>query len=261
MTELENKFPTTEANGDEISPPDAGIESVEPLAEPVAPMAEVLTEVTEPKPEPEPESASDADAISEAEAPKEESKVRRIFRMLLRWTLGILIVFGVGFLTAVYMLFRPEVQSNRELQNQIQSEQQAAEEQFADLESQIAGLEGQIDDLNPLAIENEELLAAQGEFELHIAILDARLDVSNALLALAVNDPARARVSLEKTGDALATVSSMLPEDQRAMVTSMEQRLDLALTEMEDDPYAAQSDLDVLSKSLLELEDALFGMP
>jgi len=255
MTELENEFPTTEESGDELSPPDAGIESPEPLAEaseiaePVVPVEEAPTEVAE------------LESESEEEAPKEESKVRRFFRLLLRWTLGLLIVFGFGFLTAVYLLYRPEVQGNRELQNQIQSEQQAAEEQFAGLESEITALEGQIDDLNPLAVENEELLAAQGEFELHIAILDARVDVSNALLALAVDDPARARVSLDRTGEALATVSGLLPADQRAMVTSMEQRLELVLGEMEDDPYAAQSDLDVLSKSLLELEDALFGSP
>ncbi|MBL7163410.1 MAG: hypothetical protein ISS57_12450 [Anaerolineales bacterium] len=255
MTELENEFPTTEESGDELNSPDAGIQSPEPLAEaseiaePVVPVEEAPTEVAEPEPE------------SEEEAPKEESKVRRFFRLLLRWTLGLLIVFGFGFLTAVYLLYRPEVQGTRELQNQIQSEQQAAEEQFAGLESEITALEGQIDDLNPLAVENEELLAAQGEFELHIAILDARVDVSNALLALAVDDPARARVSLDRTGEALATVSGLLPADQRAMVTSMEQRLELVLGEMEDDPYAAQSDLDVLSKSLLELEDALFGSP
>jgi len=150
----------------------------------------------------------------------------------------------------------------------VQSEKEAAgeqiaerEDQIAEREDQIAALEGQIDDLMPLAEENDLLIFAQTDFELHIAILDARLDVSNALLALAVDDPARARVSLDKTGQALAKVSSLLPEDQRGMVTSMEQRLELVLEEMEGDPYAAQSDLDVLAKSLLELEDALFGTP
>jgi len=250
MTKQENEFPPIEMSGDESSLPKAEIASLTAFAEasesspePVVPVEEIPPEVSEP----------------EEGAPKDESKARRFFRMLLRWTLGLLIVFGVGFLTAVYMLYRPEVQLNRELQNQLQSQQQAAEQQVAELESQIGELEAQVDDLSPLAAENEELLAAQVEFEVHISILDARMDVSNALLALAMDDPAKARVSLDRTGETLANLSSLLPADQRGMVTSMEQRLELALTEIEADPYAAKSDLDVLAKSLLELEDSLFG--
>ncbi len=255
MTELENEFPTTEEGGEDLSPPEAAPDTSAPLAEdseitePVVLAEEAPAEAPEPEPEPE------------AEAPKQESKVRRFFRMTLRWTLGLLIVFGLGFLAAVYSLYQPEVQNNRESLNQKQSELQAAEEQVAELEDQILALEGQIDDLNPLATENEQLLSAQDQFELHIAILNVRVDVSNALLALAGDDPARARVVLDKTGEALERVSSLLPVDQREMVTSMEQRLELVLDEIEDAPYAAQSDLDVLAKSLLELEDALFGPP
>ncbi len=261
MTELENEIPTVDESGEEISPAETEPESSATLAEPSeitepnVPVEEAPVEDTQPEPEPEP------GAGVEAEAPKEESKVRRFFRLLVRWTLGLLIVFGLGFLTAVYLLYQPEVQSNRVLQNQIQAEQQTAGEQAADLESQIGELQAQIDDLRPLAEENEALLAVQDGFELHIAILDARLDVSNALLALAVDDPARARVSLERTGEALTKVERLLPADQREIVTALQNRLELALNEMEDDPYAAQSDLDVLAKRLLEMEDGLFGSP
>ncbi len=260
MTELENEFPTTNDGGIEAGSPDANTASPAPLAGD--------SEITEPIPpveekEPEPVAEAETEAVSDAEEeePKQESRVRRFFRALVRWTLGLLIVFGLGFLAAVYLLYRPEVQSNRELSSQIQSEQQVAAEQAAELENQIGVLEAQIEDLQPLATENEQLIAVQDGFDLHISILDARLDVSNALLALAVDDPARARVALERTGDALTKVSGLLPEDQREIVTALQQRLDLVLDEMEDDPYAAQSDLDVLAKSLLEMEDALFGSP
>ena len=143
----------------------------------------------------------------------------------------------------------------------MQTEQQVAGEQVAELESQIGLLESQIESLQPLATENEQLLAVQDEFELHISILDARVDVANALLALATDDSARARVALERTGETLAKISSLLPDDQREIVSSMDQRLELALDGMEDASYVAQSDLDVLTKLLLELEDSLFGTP
>ncbi len=279
MTELENEFPEMEDSGDEVNPAEIEIGSPAPLAgeseitEPVTAAEDVPPEVVETEPvddlaadvevapDVDADVVADAEMLSDAEAPKEESKIRRFFRALLRWTLGLLIVFGIGFLTAVYLLYRPEVQNTRDLQGQLQNEKQMAGEQVTELEGQIDGLEAQIADLEPLATKNEELLAVQGEFELHIAILDARLDVSNAIMALATDDPARARVSLDQTGEALSKVSSLLPEDQRDIVTSLEQRLELVLSEMEDDPYAAQSDLDVLEKRLLEMEDALFGAP
>ncbi|MBC8506081.1 MAG: hypothetical protein ISR58_07515 [Anaerolineales bacterium] len=269
MTELENEFPQMEDTGDEVNPAEIEIGSPTSYAEeseitePISVNEESPAEDAEPEtlPEPVDDPAADAETLVEAEpeAPKEESKIRRFFRSLLRWTLGLLIVLGIGFVTAVYLLYRPEVQNVRDLQGQLQSEKQMAGEQAAELEAQIDGLDAQIADLEPLATKNEELIAAQNEFELHIAILDARLDVSNALLALAIDDPARARVSLDRTGEALAKVSSLLPEDQREIVTALEQRLELVLSEMEDEPYAAQSDLDVLEKRLLEMEDALFG--
>ncbi len=271
MTELENEFPQMEDNGNEVNHSEIEIGSPTPYAEeseitqPAAVTEEVPADALEPEIdaelEPDPVEDVGVDEAPVDDAPKEESKIRRFFRALLRWTLGLLIVFGIGFLAAVYLLYRPEFQTTKDLKSQLQSEQLAASEQVADLESQIVGLEAQIAGLEPLATENAELVAVQNEFELHIAILDARIDVSNALLALATDDPARARVSLDRTGESLAKVSSLLPEDQREIVTALEQRLELVLSEMEDDPYAAQSDLDVLEKRLLEMEDALFGAP
>lgn len=269
MTELENEFPQLEDNGDEVNPAAIEIGNTTPDAEGAAITQPVAITEDVPAEAQEPETVADLDPLEDVvvedapvdDAPKEDSKIRVFFRALLRWTLGLLIVLGLGFLAAVYLLYRPEVQTTKDLQSQLLSEQLAASEQVADLESQIAGLEDQIAALEPLATENAELVAVQNEFELHIAILDARIDVSNALLALATDDPARARVSLDRTGEALAKVSSLLPEDQREIVTALEQRLELVLSEIEDEPYAAQSDLDVLEKRLLEMEDALFGSP
>jgi hypothetical protein len=53
----------------------------------------------------------------------------------------------------------------------------------------------------------------------------------------------------------------MMEPDQRKIADDMQERLELALDEMEDNPYAAESDLDVLARGLLELENALFTEP
>jgi hypothetical protein len=189
----------------------------------------------------------------EEEAPEEaveESKARRFFRQALRWVLGVLIVFGLGYLTAIFALYRPTTQKL----GQTRGELEVARDQ-------IDTLEARVEELKPLEAENEELLAAQDEYELHIAILNARLDVAMARLALVQGDIAKAQITLRNTDETLAKIKNLLPEAQSDIVTAMEDRLELTLSEIEDDPYAAQSDLDVLATNLLQLEDSLFSSP
>ena len=202
--------------------------------------------------EPETAAAPIEEAVTEV---KEESKARRFFRKTLRWTLGLLIVFGLGFTVAIFALYQPTLQKVE----QGKSELAQANGQIENLAGQITNLEGEIESLQALEDQNQELTAAQKDRDLYISILNARLDVANALLSLGEGDAAQARIILDKTAETLDTIKIMLEPDQREVVTAMQQRLELVLTEMENDPYAAQSDLDVLATSLLQLENSLFG--
>jgi hypothetical protein len=248
MAEMENEFTTPQEGDDELEAPEKGapeadldVTAEEAVAVDQAPADEA--EVAE----------AELEQAPVPEEPKEESDARRFFRRALRWTLGLMIVFGLGFIAAIFSLYRPEVQGYRQRLKGLQNDLQAAEARIAELEERVEALA-------PLEAQNEVLLAAQGDYELHVAILEARVDVTNALLALAEEDMPLARVSLQRTGEALEAIESLLPIDQRDIVVAMEQRLDLVRTEIEEDSYAAQSDLDVLAKRLLELEDSLFGM-
>ena len=53
----------------------------------------------------------------------------------------------------------------------------------------------------------------------------------------------------------------MLNADQRDVVTSMEQRLELVVGELDEDTAAAEMDLEVLSAKLTSLENTLFANP
>ena len=134
-----------------------------------------------------------------------------------------------------------------------------ADTQVAGLENQIADLETQITSLQPYKDLNDELVAEQQALNLHIAILDARVDVANALLALSEENPAQVRVVLAKTTETLDTINSLLDSAHQEVVSSLKERLELVLTEVDDDPFAAQSDLDVLGTKLLQLQDSLFS--
>ncbi len=249
MTEVENGITPPEGTALE---PEASSLNIDPIKSP-GDVVEPTPPAQEPIPEPEPE----------PEQPKKTGRVRRFFRNLIRWTLSILIIFGIGFLVAVFVLYRPEIEKYQSQLNQANSELAAVQDQMAvsltEYENQIAELENQVATLTPLAVDNEDLLAVQDGYLLQIAVLDARLDVANAQLALVGDDAARARVVLTRTADSLKSIGELLPENQKEIATSMEQRLELVLDELEEDPFVAQSDLDVLEKGLLELEDALFS--
>ena len=60
----------------------------------------------------------------EISVPKEESRVRIFFRRLIRWTAGLLIVFGLGFITALFAIYYPKVNQL----DQAQSSQVSANE-------------------------------------------------------------------------------------------------------------------------------------
>lgn len=190
-----------------------------------------------------------------------ESKSRRFFRRLIRWAAGILIVFGLGLLTAIFLLYRPEVQKAEAALQAAQTEIEQAYAQVADLENQVTNLQGRIASLESLEDANTQLLAEQDGLNLHIAILDARLDVASAQLALSGLEPdsARALILLNKTTLKLDRIGDFLTTEQLENITNMKQRLELVLNEIENDPTAAQYDLEKLATDLLQLEDALIG--
>jgi cell division protein FtsL len=209
--------------------------------------------------EPEDELLPEEEAVSVEAEVEEESKARQIFRRLIRWTAGLLIIFGLGFITAIFTLYRPAVQGSEVKIQQLNADINSKESKILDLQNQISDLNNQIAELMPLEKTNNDLLATQVDFQLHVAILDARVDIATALLSLKEDDNAQALVILDKTDQTLDTIGRLLEPAQRDVVASMTQRLELVMSEIDDDPYAAESDLDVLATNLLQLEDALFS--
>ena len=134
MTEFDNEYatPEPETSGLEIEPTRYSQESVSPSP----PVEEKIPPVVEPEPAPQPEE------------PKKANKVRRFLRNLLRWILGLLIVFGFGFLTAVFVIYRPELQAYQEQLNQTSVELTTVQEQLVENETtyqnSIAELEDQV---------------------------------------------------------------------------------------------------------------------
>jgi cell division protein FtsB len=182
--------------------------------------------------------------------PKPESRWRRFFRLALRWVVGLLIVFLLGVLATTLLFYRPTL----ERLNQLQAEHQQSVQRVAELEAEVARL-------SELERRNQAL-----EKDLATANLDRKLlkilaDVNAARFALSSGDAAGARLILSKAPAALKEIALLVSQDQRESVTAMQNRLDLALSEMERDAFAAQSDLGVLASNLAQLEEAVVSSP
>jgi hypothetical protein len=187
--------------------------------------------------------------IPPPEAPP-ETRGRRFLRLAFRWLAGLLIVFGLGVLATALLFYRPATQ---EL-SAVQRELQGARERIAELESEV-------DRLQALESENRALEEELEAAELRIQILSALVDVNAARLALADEEIARAQEHLAGTPETLKSLEGLVDSQQREEVTAMQNRLELALEEMERDQFAAQSDLRVLATNLEQLEDTFSANP
>lgn len=182
--------------------------------------------------------------------PPPETRFRRFLRLSIRWVVGFLIVFSLGVFVAVLAFFQPQRIENSRLKEELQN----ASQRIEDLETEVARLlplEGEIE-----AIE-EELKEAN----IYILILKSLSDVNAARLALTEGDTEKARQHLANTPDDLKELEQLVDDRQRGMVVAMQNRLQLALDEMENDLFASESDLRVLATNLEQLENSFTEQP
>ncbi len=84
------------------------------------------------------------------------------------------------------------------------------------------------------------------------------MDVTTAQLAVAQEEPIKAKAALEDTTLRLADLQRRVPEEEVDRVRSARERLALVLDEVETDIFAAQRDLEILANQLLEMDRDLF---
>ena len=173
---------------------------------------------------------------------KKESAVGRFFRLALRWTLGILIVFGLGFLTVIYFWVLPLRQTNAQNMKDLA----AAQDKIAQLEQQLA-------DQTVLQKNYQQEITQLKTSDYQFQIKLAQLEIANAQIALYQNDPSKGLSALDHVATVLSDLSKQLPQEHQAKITDLQTRLELAKNEVKDNTYAARSDLDVLSQGLEQL--------
>jgi chromosome segregation ATPase len=136
---------------------------------------------------------------------------------------------------------------------------QALEQGLATVEAQRDQLQAAVDELQGVRAENEVLQAELQETEGRLALLRVLIDVTSAQLGIAQEDPIAAKAALENTSGALEDLGKKLGPSEASTVAALQERLALALEELEPDIFAAHRDLEILANSLLEIERDHFG--
>lgn len=179
---------------------------------------------------------------------REPSRLGNAARRGLRWAAGIGLVFLLGVLVTFFGRVRPQADTIRKLGIDLK-----------ETRSQVDQLQSRLDELAPLESENEQLQQELETKDHHLDLLAVLVDVTRAQLALAQDQPDSAKAALEGTDDSLQSLLQGMEENHAGMVAGMRERLQLVLSELDGDAFAAQRDLEIMANNLVDLEAEVFG--
>ncbi|GAB4579363.1 MAG: hypothetical protein Fur0022_21010 [Anaerolineales bacterium] len=188
---------------------------------------------------------------------RSESKASQLFRSFLRWAGLALVVFGMGALAAIFLFYVPK---SNELK-QAEQELATANATLNELHGEIASLEAQIAELSALEATKQALETELDQAYLHLHLVAALKDIRAAQYALAQENPNDAKTELAETANTLTTMQEFLEAEDVETINTLLSRLELALGGIDTNPFAAQSDLEVLAVGLMDLEETWFTGP
>ncbi|HID61252.1 MAG TPA: hypothetical protein EYP49_00680 [Anaerolineae bacterium] len=211
------------------------------------------TAPVQPKPAPEP-----APAPAQPEKPQ-MGRVRRLWRSLLIGLAVVAVAFLAGLLACYLLRYKPLTVTLA----QTQTELAQLNETIGDLQSEVESLNAKLQEANDKIARLEgEKQALQEELDTakaHPELLRVLVDVSNARLALFLDDVEGAKTALAGTADRFSNLHDRIAAYDANLAQSMPQRLNLIINGLDTDPETARVDLELLTKNLLDVENALFS--
>jgi chromosome segregation ATPase len=177
---------------------------------------------------------------------------RRIWRTALIWMVVIAAALLIGLLADHFMRYKP----TNETLLQTQSELSQANLNNNDLKARLATVD---DKIATLESTNQTLQSELDSTKAHLELLKVLVDVSNARIALFLDDVEGAKAALTNTPQRLENLSPSIAEYDTSLAQSMPQRLNLIVSGLARDVETAKIDLELFTKDLLEVEAAIFG--
>ena len=199
---------------------------------------------------PEPPSAAEGQPPEPPQS-KPPSKAKRFLRRLWRWTLTVLVVFGLGFVAATWLLYVP---AKRSMQ-QAQAQAQQAAQQVQSLQNQLQQAQSQRDALQQ---EVENARQASDRAMLEAALSDALAEAYAVRLALKDEDATGAGLHAEALGRALQALEQKTPAAHRDLVAQMQKQANDIQANL-DSPGYADRQLRALIQHLQALKEVVLS--
>lgn len=166
-----------------------------------------------------------------------------MFRILL----VLLIIFGSGALLVIYTLYIP-------MRVQLSTAETRIEQLTNENKTELGAANETIDRLSLIEEKYDDTRIELDQLHLQNLLLKTRIDILTAKLALVAKEPKQAMQALNETGNRIADLKKLVTSDQQKEVENLSKRLELVLEEIEDDSFAAISDLEVMLGILDNLE-------
>lgn len=204
-----------------------------------------------------PTSAPAAGPSKEEKSPS--GRLRRIFRKGLIWLVILVITFFAGMAVDHFLRYKPLSNANAETQTALDQAHQ-----------DLSDMQADIDELGRLNQEARETIAQleadkkalQDEIEAtttHLQLNQVLVDVSNARVALFLDDVKEAKATLVNTQGRLEQLLPRIAEYDSALAQDMPQRLNLIISGLDRDTETVIFDLELITRDLLDIEEAVFG--
>ena len=187
------------------------------------------------------------------------SRLRRFFRQVLIWLVIIAASFLAGVITVHYVRYKPLSAALTETQTALNQANQEIDGLQAESEKFNTTLKEANAKITKLEGEKRGMQAELDSATAHLELLQVLVDVSNARIALFLNDLEGAKAALVDTPQRLDNLLPRIAEFDADLAQSTPQRLSLIVSGMNRDIETAKIDLELFTKDLLEIEAALFS--
>lgn len=181
------------------------------------------------------------EVVQPISAPDRRSQI--VLRNIMRWTLTLVITFGLGVLTLYFVSLTPTKNELKQTSADLNKATQT-----------IDALESQLVELNQI---NQEFESQLKSAELRLMLMSAISDVRAANLATQDDNYAGALLSLTDASQTLEELNIFLGEEHSEIITTMQENLTEIQDALKNDPQTAASDLDRLATNLIRLERAI----
>jgi len=198
-------------------------------------------------------------AASAKEEKPQPTRGQPFIRKLLIWLVVIAIGFSAGMAADHFLRYKPLSEASYATQIELDQAYQDLNGMQVTVDSLNSKIQEAEAKVTGLETDKKSLQDELDQTTTHLELFQVLVDVSNARVALFLENVKDAKTYLVKTQERLDDLLPRIAEYDPALAQDMPQRLNLIISGLDRDTENAKIDLELITKDLLNIEEAVFG--